>query len=466
MTRPGGPPGPGSGLLGMAHVRAMKADMLGFAARLQREYGDSVSWHCGPMRFHQFTHPDQIAEVLVKKAKSFRKPARFKQVFSKWDGNGLVVSDGEYWARQRRLVAPAFHPSRIATYAAAIEDEAATMLAEWSPGRSVAAVRAMHALTLQIACRTFFGTRLPADAETIRQAVDEIQMLAMWELTRLVVLPDWVPHPRKLRGRRAVARLLALVEQLIAERRANPADRGDLLSMLLLATEEDSVKPTEARMTDRQARDEAVTLLLAGHETTATTLIWTLSLLAWHPAVQDEVAACVLAAAPGRAPTFADWPKLGLVEATVKESMRVRPGVYFTSREVAEPVEIGGYRLLPGSQVHLLPYLVHHDPRWWPEPERFDPRRFLPEHEAKIPPLAYIPFGAGPRACIGRTMALTEVALVLARILARFRIRPGPGREPPVSEQEISLHPQGEVELWLEPRHEGASSPAPIYAAG
>jgi cytochrome P450 len=219
-----------------------------------------------------------------------------------------------------------------------------------------------------------------------------------------------------------------------------------LLSILLLAVDDEG----DGRgMTDQQARDEIMTLLLAGHESTAVTLTWTAYLLAKHPELQAELAALVRAELGDRPPLMSDLPKLGRLEQVIKESQRLYPAVYFLSREVHEPVEIGGYQLPKGAQIHLVPYLAHRDERWWNEPLQFNPARFAPTSEASLRPGTYFPFGAGPRGCIGKTFATMEAQLILASILQRFELSLPPGQPEPVMEAQVSLHPKGGLDLMV-----------------
>lgn len=440
------PPGPRGGLLGVRLIQGMTRDLLQFSRRMFEEHGDSVSWRCGPIRFYQFTHPDQVEEILVKKARKLHKPTRMKQVFGKWEGNGLVVSDGDYWIRQRRLMQPAFQPSRLPRYAEAVERLASEMTQGWGDRREIQAMEEMNGLTLRIVARTLFGTDLPADAGKIRDAVQRIQVQAMRDMSAIVPLPDWFPIDWKRKGRQAIAELHELVERLIAQRRESGEDKGDLLSMLLSAVDTEG---NGEGMSNEQARDEAVTLLLAGHETTTNALVFTLYLLARHPAIQERVVANTRRLLAGGEPTYSQWERLSPVERCFKEAIRLYPSVYFTSREVAEPVDIGGYRIGKGSQLHLCPYLMHRDPRWFEDPERFDPDRFLPEREAGIRPFAYLPFGAGPRACVGKGFAMMEAVLILSRILLGHQVALAPGQGDPVLETQISLHPKGDIRLSM-----------------
>lgn len=447
MAKPAYPPGPRS-FLGIKIARKLQRDVFGYSRELARQYGDAVSFQVGPVRFFQFTHPDQIQEVLVKQAKKFHKPRRTKQILGKWDGQGLLLSEGDLWVRQRRLVQQAFHPRRLQTYAEEMVAIAAQMVERWERLEEIDIVDEMHRVTLDIVCKTLFGFE-PADHSEIRGVVQELQDAAIVEFGRLVPLPDWLPMASKRRMRAAIDFMNRLLDGIIDQRRATREDRGDLLSMLLLAIDDEG----DGRgMSNQQARDEAMTLLLAGHETTATSLVWTFYLLAAHPEIQEDIAGSVADALGDRLPTAADVPSLTPVERALKESMRMYPAVYFTAREAAEPVEIGGWQIRPGNQVHLLLYAAYHDSRWFESPERFQPQRFAAESEAQLRPGAYVPFGAGPRNCIGKGMAMLEATLIAATVLKRYELSLAPGQGQPEIEAQISLHPRGAVRLALNPR--------------
>ena len=259
-------------------------------------------------------------------------------------------------------------------------------------------------------------------------------------------LPPWVPDPRQWRANRAKRDLDEIVYRMIGEWRATGEDRGDLLSMLLLAEDEDG-----KRMTDRQARDELVTLMLAGHETTANTLNWTWMLLAQHPEVEAKLHAELDAVLGGRPPSLEDLPNLAYTEMVVKEAMRLYPAAWAISREAIEDVPLRNGTLPRGSVVGVMIYFTHRDPRWWPDPERFDPERFRAENAAAIPRYAYLPFGGGPRVCIGNGFAMMEARLLLATIASRYRLELAPGhvvKPAPL----ITFNPKGGMPLIVRSR--------------
>jgi cytochrome P450 len=394
----------------------------------------------GPHSCFQLVHPDHIHEVLVRQAKKFRKPARLKQVFGRFEGNGLVVSDGEFWARQRRLVQPAFAPAQSAGYAADIVRLAADLIDRWGAPTEIDFAAQMRRLTLAVVAKTLFSTSIEDDVVRLGEAVDAIQEWSMRELNRVVALPRWLPLFGQPRARRGLAFIDVLVRRIVRARQASDGGPDDLLAHLLEAV--DSEGDCQG-MSDRQLRDELVTLLLAGHDTQAAALTWAGWLLACHPDIQDRAAQEVRSALGERLPQVADLPRLAYVEQVFKETLRLCPPIYFFSREAAEPVEVGGYTLPPSSQVFLSPYLTQHDERWFPDPERFDPLRFSPENERRMRACAWFPFGAGPRACVGRGFAMLEGTLILAVALQRCRLRPAAGQGEPRRLWQLSLHPQG-----------------------
>ncbi len=441
------PPGPPNDAFGGNHITKMRTDLIGFCSRLQRDYGDVAYFRLGPFPCYQFTHPDHIHEVLVRKAKSFHKPTRLKQVFGRFEGNGLVVSDGEHWSRNRQVVQPAFRASQLESYANVIAKCVEELLDSWHGATVVDISDEMRRLTLRIITQTLFSRTIKGEKQ-VADAVDAIQKWSMNELNRVFATPKWLPLFGQPKARKAIAFIDRLVWGIIRERQASKIKVDDLLGSLLDAVDAEGDR---RRMNDRQVRDELVTLLLAGHETSAAALTWTAWLLARHPEIQNRIALEVQAALGDRPPTFSDLPKLVAIEQAFKESMRLYPPVYFLSRQVLETVEIAGYRLPPTSQVYLNPYLTQRDPRWFPNPDRFDPLRFSRANQDALPAFAWFPFGAGPRACIGSNFAMIEGTLILASLLQRFRMEPAQDQGDPELEWQLSLHPKSGIKLAMYP---------------
>ncbi len=367
--------------------------------------------------------PELVHEVLVTQYQNFPKGDRSAKIMSKFIGKGLVTyTDVEHHRQMRRLAQPAFHMKRVVSYADVMVDYADAVSAEWRSGEVVDISEEMMKLTMYIVSKTLFDVGkddMAATAERVGAAIDEIQQLANDALESPFLLPDWLPTQanRSARSNRAV--LNETIDRMVAERvnaDGSVDDRGDLLSMYLLAEFEDG-----GRISAETLRDELITLFSAGHETTANTLTWTLFLLSQHPDVAERLRAELDTVLAGRLPTFEDLAKLPYLEMVIKESMRVRPPVWgLVVREALEDAQIGDYAIPKGGLIFVSPYATHRLERYFPDPERFDPERFTPEAEAALPKYAYIPFGGGPRVCIGNRFAMMEAQLVLATLFQRF----------------------------------------------
>ncbi len=445
------PPGPSPALFGLNEVLKVRRDMLAYYAGLHAAYGDAARVRFGPYVQHVFFHPDQIKEVLLTKADRFVKAARVRAVLSQWDGDGLVLSEGEFWRRQRRLMQPAFHHDRVARMAGAMVTITSELRDEWTAvcerggGHCDVEVNdAMTALALNIASKTLFGADVSDQTALLGEAIAFLSDEAVRELQEPLTLPRWFPAARVRRKWEAIELIDRTTRDIIAERRASGEDRGDLLSMLLHAVDDEG---DGGGMTDEQARDEAVTLFLAGHDTSAAALTWVFYHLARNEGVRGRVER-ELDALGGATPTIADLKRLPYLEMVVKETLRLNPpAVGLFPRQATEEVEIGGHRVRRGEQVQLLTYVTQRDPRWFPAPERFDPERFAPGRVEEIPPHAYFPFGAGPRVCIGRQFALVEVQLVAATLLQRLSVRALPGAAEAALHARLSLRPEGGLRL-------------------
>ena len=424
------PPGPGfwsTFTLGERFNR----DALGVLRQFHRDYGDIASFGFGPWRYYWLFHPDLAREVLITQARRFRRTGRQVEVLREWDGDGLVTSDGDFWVRQRRLVQPAFHARRFTGYARQMTAATSALIDRWMAERPerIEMTAAMTGLTLEIMAGTFFGADLSNQREQLGQAVATLSEYAMRELGRPFSWPNWIPLPSTRRKLRAIGYLNATIDEMIRQRRVSGEDRGDLLSMLLHATDDEGDGKS---MTDEQIRHEAMTLFLAGHDTTAGVLPWIWYLLAKHPQAEGRLLDELQTVLQGRIPTADDLPRLTFTHMVVKETLRLYPQAYVLfARVAAEPVEIGGYQIPAGSQVFAVPYIIHHDARWHPDPERFDPERFTPERQDRLPSCAWIPFGAGPRACIGAAFATMEMVLIVATILQRVRLALAPEQGDP-----------------------------------
>jgi cytochrome P450 len=400
-------------------------DQLGFYATCARDHGDVVPVRFGPRRAVMIYHPDAIEEVLVTRSRDFVKSPGVR-LLRPLLGDGLLLAEGDSWLRQRRLVQPAFHRQRLAAYGQVMTSYTARWLAPWKDGDVLDVHHEMMALTQSIVAKTLFDADVSGEAHEVGEASNVLTRDFGDRLqSRLRLIPDWVPTPGHLRTRRAIRRLDQLVYRMIAARRRSGEDRGDLLSILLHAQDADD----GSRMSDRQVRDEVMTLFMAGHETTAVALSWTFLLLAGHPEVDARLAEEIRAVTGGdRDPTVADVPALAYTERVVTESMRLYPPAYGIGREASRATEIAGFRIAPGTIVVIPTWVVHRDPRWYDEPEAFRPERWADDRARGAPRFAYVPFGGGPRQCIGNGFAMMEAVLLLAAIARRFRLSMVPGQ--------------------------------------
>jgi cytochrome P450 len=366
----------------------------------------------------------------------------------------LFTNDGDFWKRQRKLVQPAFHTRRIGAYAETMVEYAQDAIRDWRAGETVEVDLAMNALTMRIIAKTLFDADVSAEAREAGKAIATVLEDVNERLNQVVPLPRWVPTSKNRRFYAAVDRLNRLIQRFIDERRKSGDDKGDLLSMLLMAQDADD----GGVMTDKQVRDEAMTLFGAGHETTAVAMTWTWYLLSQHPEVEAKLHAELDSVLAGRAPTLAHLPRLPYTEMVLKESMRLYPPAFTVIREVTTPFTLGGYDFTPGSVIIVNIYGIHRDARFFPDPDRFDPERFAPENEKRLPKYVYLPFGGGPRICIGNAFAMMEAALLLATIAQRwtFRLAPGQVVEP---QRKFTIRPKYGMKMIVEPRQ-----PAPALA--
>ena len=419
------PPGPKGTWIG-GNVREFADRRINFFLDIARKYGDLASFRFGPRRIFLASHPDLIEQVLVTDARHYIKhfgARMYKPVL----GNGLVTSEGSFWLRQRKLSQPAFLKQRVLSYAPMMRDLTERMLESWQTGQSIDVHFEFSRLTSGIALKTLFGLEEAGDrekfVETLRLAFD----LMSNRFRSFFHPPLWLPTPSNRKLKRTVAELHAVVDGFIASGRARAKTREtysvnstnepeDLLMRLVNAQDEDGT-----RMTDRQLRDEAMTLYLAGHETTALTLTWSWYLLSQHPRVDGKLAAEWQRVLAGRAPTPDDLPNLPYTDAVLTEAMRVFPPVYLLGREATTDLELGGYRVKKGYTVFMSQWVNHRDPRYFPDPEVFYPERWQDGLAKRIPKYAYYPFGGGPRVCIGNTFALMEAAILLATVGQKFR---------------------------------------------
>jgi len=441
------PPSPG-GL--MRSGRALFHDPLSYMMATWREYGDVVSYRLLRQRFYLVVHPDGVKHVLQDNNRNYDKNNLDYRVLRQLLGQGLLTSEGDFWLRQRRLIQPMFHRERVLAWGNLMSESALAMLAGWREwarsGQPLDVAAEMGRLTLKIVARALFSF------DTERHAADITNNLAIanrhfGRLGLITVLLPFFPTPENLRFQAAVRKLNRIARELIRARRADSGGQDDLLAVMLAARDEHG-RPA---MSERQLRDELLTLLLAGHETTANALAWTWVLLSRHPEVeanlQDELRS-VLGGAP---PTASDLPRLPYTRMVIEESMRLYPPAWGVSRHALGDDELGGFHLRKGTNVFLCTYITHRHPEFWPDPERFDPRRFESGQVERRPRYAYFPFGGGPRLCIGNQFALLEAQMVLATVAQHYRLRLVP--DYPIEPQPlVTLRPRFGVPMTLHQR--------------
>lgn len=424
-------PGPrGRFLLG--HLPELRRDPLEFLVSCARDYGDVARYRVLHVDACLLSHPDDIETVLHTNSQNFVK-GRSLRASRALLGNGLLNSEGEVWRRQRRMVQPAFQRDRIAVHGSVIVDHTRRLIDAWRPGETLDVHQAMTRLTMQIITEALFGARVEREAEEVIAALHVFHE----QYRAGLLLSARIPTPGNLRLKRAVRRLDGIIYRIIGERRADREETSDWLSLLLRAQDD-----TGGRMTDRQLRDEVMTLFVAGHETLAASLSWTFYLLSEHPAVEAKLAAEIEAVLGGRTPTVADLPQLKYAERVVKESLRLYPPAWALSRMALRDCTLGGYRVPAGASVTMSQWIVQRDPRYFDRPAEFDPDRWTDEFTQRLPRFAYFPFGGGPRVCIGASLALMEAVLIVATVVQCYRLTLAPGHS---------------VEMWptltLQPKH-------------
>jgi cytochrome P450 len=442
------PPGPkGLPIVGVAFE--LRRDPLALLRRVAREYGDITSIRVPRGSRILLNHPDFIEQILVVQQAKFHKSTITKQVTERMLGQGLLISEGDFWRRQRRLAQPAFHRGRINEYAAPMVEIAQAHIHDWRDGESRDVAHAMTALTLDIAVRTLFGTTLPGEAEQVGRAMTFLMRHELGRQRSPFRVPANWRTPRNLRAQREVEFLDSLVYRIIEERRAQSSSNhhDDLLSMLMAAMDEDG-----SQMTPKQLRDETMTLFLAGHETTALTLSWTWYLLSQNPAAETRLEEELRGVLGGRTPEVADLMRLPYLQAVLTEVLRLYPPAYILARTSIAPCTIGGYDIPVGTTVLMSQWVMHRDERWFEDPDSFRPERWLDRLAERLPAGVYLPFGDGPRRCIGQGFALLEAALVIGTIAQRFRFRLVPGHTV-VPEPLVTLRPRNGIRMTLHARN-------------
>jgi cytochrome P450 len=446
------PPGPrGVPLLGL--LPALRRDPIGVFMDAAKHFGDVAYLKIGSENGLLLTRPEHIRHVLQDNARNYRKSRMYDRLKVSL-GEGLLTSEGAYWLRQRRMAQPAFHRERIAGLAVVMAHAAREVAARWETAAAgsepLDIADEMMGLTQTIVLRTLLGADLGSFAgeldrawATINQHIGE----GFWSLG----LAERLPTPKNRRFHEAVDVLDGAVFHIIEQRRRVGGEGNDLLSMLLLARDEE----TGETMTDRQLRDEVTTILLAGHETTSLALTWTFYLLSRHHHVRQRLESEIDAELAGRPPRYADLAHLPYARMVIEEAMRLYPPAWGLSRQALAPDEIGGYQVPRGWLVFVVPFVMHRHPAYWDEPDAFDPERFTPERTAARPKFVYLPFGGGPRQCIGNQFAMIEAHLVLATLVQRYRLElvGGPVEPWPL----ITLRPRHAMRMQIQRRAPGAA---------
>ena len=437
------PPGP-RGRFPLGHTLDYMRDPLGFLTRIARDHGDVVRLRLGFSTYYALFHPDLVEGTLRSHASGVIKD-KLTRLLIPILGQGLVTSEGEYWRRQRKLAMPGFQRGAIERYGAVMVDYALKLREAWGDGQPIDVHRDMMDLTLGIVAKTLFDAEVGAESHDVGRCI-EVMMNYNLSPMKFFKFREWLRTRSNREFRQAVARVDEILYGIIGRRRASGEDPGDLLSHLLAAQDDEG-----AGMTDRQLRDECVTLFLAGHETTALTLTFTFHLLAHHPEAEARLASELDEVLGGRPPTTADVPRLRFTEGVIKESMRLYPPAWAIGREAIEDFEIGGYPIEKGTQLLVSQWVLHRDPRWFDDPEAFRPERWDNDLLRRLPRGAYIPFGDGPRVCIGNHFAMMEAVLILATLAQRHRLESAPGQELKLAAS-ITLRPRAGTRMIVRAR--------------
>jgi len=439
------PPGPkGLPILGLA--LAVRNDPLGTLQRLAREYGDVVSMPVMRTSRVLVNRPDYIQQLLILDHAKLHKSVLTKLVVAPLLGQGLLISEGDFWRRQRRLAQPAFHRSRTNEYSPVMVECALEQARRWRAGETRNIAEEMMKLTLEVAVRTLFGTSLAGDSDSIGKAMTFLMRHYLRRARTPWRVPENWPTPANRRARRELEYMDFLVYRIISDRKKDTRPRNDLLSLLMSAMHDDG-----SQMTERQVRDESMTLFVAGHETTALSLAWTWYLLGENPAAEARLHEELRSTLAGRPADVSDLEKLPYLNAVIHESLRLYPPAYMMARMSVEPVQLGGYEIPPRTTLLASQWVMHRHPRFFEQPDRFMPERWLDGLEHRLPPGAYFPFGDGPRRCIGQGFAQLETALVIAAIAQKFSFRLKKGFLV-VPEPLVTLRPKYGIDMTIESR--------------
>lgn len=444
FPRPAGP----ISLTPLGPLSELRADGAFFVHRVVRKYGDLSYFRIANTHFYLVNDPDEIHRVMSGELRRFNKDRTMKKGLGRFIGNGLTANDGESWKRQRQLIQPAFKPMRLAAYSEVMQACADRWFQRFEANKVHDMEEMATHYTMDVVTRTMFGADIfqVIDTRALDDAIVSLQNVVRSQLGSLIDLPRWLPTPRNRRAHHAVKTTDELVYRLVDERRRRPEYTNDFLSLLLAARDDAGVG-----MTEKQLRDELVTMFIAGQESASNALCWTWYLLARHPEVEAEVLAEVDREIGARPLDYDSVRRLVFTEAVLLEAMRLYPPAPLLAREAIAPYRIGAYDVPKGSVVLISPYAVHRHPLHFSNPEAFRPARFLPEARAGLHPFAYLPFGAGPRRCIAMTFSIMEMQIAIATLARSFRLMLGPGQtvEP---EALVTMHPKNGLPMRLVPR--------------
>ncbi len=426
----------------------LRNDQLGFLRKMHDHYGDIVEMSMFTQRATLLSHPDYIQSALVEHADKIQKSPLDHAVFEQWMGSSLFISEGAFHKRQRKLMQPAFHHKRIEAYGEVTTDFTARMMAQWHDGMTVDIHDAMTKLTLFVVSKVLYDADVSEHADGIGTAIHTLNHQGEEAYKRGFAFPLWLPLKSTKSIKDALKTVNAVMMPIIETRRKQPEDRGDLLSMLLAAQDEED----GSGMTDDQVRDEAVTLFIAGHETTSNALAWAWYLVSQNADVERKLHAELDTVLGGRTPTVKDLSELKYTEMVIKEAMRLYPPAWILNgRALQDDIEIDGYVLRKGMVLFISPYVAHRDARYFDNPDQFMPERWENDFEKRIPRYAYFPFGGGARICIGNSFAMMEARLVLAQVASQYRVVVEPTTIV-TPEPLITLRPKGGIQVRLKKR--------------
>ncbi len=443
------PPGP-QGLPLLGSMLQAKEDPLEFAGELLQEYGDIVHFKIGYYAGYLLNHPDYIRQVLVTNYSNYSKDNYNYEKLRPVLGNGLITSDGDHWRHHRQVMQPAFSRKRLGQLCEVTANITRDRVDQWfeyaAKSLPVNMSQELEKLTLQVVTESLFGTDATSSMDAIRETFSILNEDIAYRFKNVFVPPLWVPTKRNRVFSQARDTLDQIVYKIIDSRRGKAESRNDLLGNLLAAQKEQS---DPKQFTDRQIRDEVMTLLLAGHETTANLLMWTFYLISRHPEVEQKVRMELDSVLDGRDPAFEDLPDLVYTKMVLQESLRLFPPVWIISRKAVRSDRIGGYDIPEGSTVTVCLYTLHRHPDFWEAPGQFQPERFAPERSEDRPQYAYLPFGGGPRSCIGKHFAMMEAQIIMAIIFRRFRLN-RVSDYPVDPEPLVTLRPEEDLEFIIE----------------